>query len=108
MITSQCLRSPCPQDLGPRNKQSLGTLKLLFYSCSSSRNVNPNHFVPVIQDSHDNHCHECGMGGDLLCCDRCTKAFHAPCHDPPIHQDELDGVDGETLCNQCQVSDIVQ
>ncbi|XP_052214136.1 transcription intermediary factor 1-alpha-like isoform X7 [Dreissena polymorpha] len=36
-------------------------------------------------DPSEDYCGVCHNGGDLLCCDRCPKVFHLPCHCPPIN-----------------------
>mmetsp|Transcript_35461 Transcript_35461/g.105882 ORF Transcript_35461/g.105882 Transcript_35461/m.105882 type:complete len:130 (-) Transcript_35461:147-536(-) len=42
-------------------------------------------------------CGVCGDGGDLICCDRCTEAFHLCCLEPP-----LDAVpEGDWHCLYC-------
>ena len=30
-------------------------------------------------DLWESTCHSCGVGGDLVCCDECPKAWHASC-----------------------------
>lgn len=37
---------------------------------------------------------------DLICCDGCTKVYHAGCHKPKIH----DLPEGEWFCMECQKS----
>ena len=48
----------------------------------SKREVFVNH--NLFQGEHDDDCYMCYLGGDLLCCDFCEKAFHLPCHIPPL------------------------
>ena len=38
----------------------------------------------LFQGEHDDDCYMCYLGGDLLCCDFCEKAFHLACHIPPL------------------------
>eukprot|EP00584_Thalassiosira_punctigera_P003398 CAMPEP_0172525972 /NCGR_PEP_ID=MMETSP1067-20121228/983_1 /TAXON_ID=265564 ORGANISM="Thalassiosira punctigera, Strain Tpunct2005C2" /NCGR_SAMPLE_ID=MMETSP1067 /ASSEMBLY_ACC=CAM_ASM_000444 /LENGTH=617 /DNA_ID=CAMNT_0013309371 /DNA_START=125 /DNA_END=1978 /DNA_ORIENTATION=- len=35
-------------------------------------------------DLNQDHCHTCGHGGKLLCCDNCTLAFHLKCTRPML------------------------
>ncbi|KAL3778650.1 hypothetical protein ACHAW5_007540 [Stephanodiscus triporus] len=49
------------------------------------------------EDRHDTECHVCNDGGDLICCDGCTRAYHSNCHKPKIW--ELP--DGEWYCMIC-------
>ena len=39
---------------------------------------------------HDSVCNKCGEGGDLTCCEKCTKVYHFKCAGlkSPPHQDE--------------------
>ena len=49
----------------------------------------------VDQDLHDDYCDYCHDGGNLLCCDRCTAAFHLHC----LGLDEEPT--GDWLCSHC-------
>ncbi|KAH8939040.1 hypothetical protein BDL97_15G016300 [Sphagnum fallax] len=42
--------------------------------------------VPKVQKSEqsDDFCDICHLGGDLLCCDTCTKVYHLGCLNPPL------------------------
>jgi hypothetical protein len=46
------------------------------------REVVVNH--NLFQGEHDDDCYICYLGGDMLCCDFCEKAFHLVCHIPPL------------------------
>lgn len=35
--------------------------------------------VQAAPDIYPSHCHECRTGGELLCCDGCTSAWHLAC-----------------------------
>ncbi len=40
----------------------------------------------IRDDRNEEQCGACGKGGDLICCERCPAAFHAPCagyREPP-------------------------
>lgn len=37
-------------------------------------------------DMHAEVCSGCGLGGELLCCDTCTVAYHVDCADPPVSE----------------------
>ncbi len=39
----------------------------------------------LFQGEHDDECYMCYLGGDLICCDFCEKAYHLECHIPPLH-----------------------
>ena len=36
------------------------------------------------QDTHDDYCAVCDVGGELLMCDSCPRVYHLACHDPPL------------------------
>jgi hypothetical protein len=52
-----------------------------------------------VGDHHDSHCDKCNDGGDLICCDECTKAFHSNCHKPKIYSLP----EGHWTCMYCTV-----
>ncbi|KAL3789146.1 hypothetical protein HJC23_012235 [Cyclotella cryptica] len=39
----------------------------------------------LFEGVHDDDCYMCFNGGDLICCDFCSKVFHLECHIPPLH-----------------------
>eukprot|EP00035_Acanthoeca_spectabilis_P004385 m.102835 g.102835 ORF g.102835 m.102835 type:complete len:557 (+) comp12553_c0_seq1:100-1770(+) len=51
------------------------------------------------QIHNEDFCGNCGIGGGLICCDRCPLAFHVLCCNPPLDPDNLP--DGEWLCARC-------
>ena len=51
------------------------------------------------EDEHAEFCRECKDGGELLCCDQCTSAYHIKCLKPPL----LEIPDGEWHCPRCSV-----
>lgn len=50
------------------------------------------------QDDNDDFCASCHGGGELICCDGCTRSFHLKCLDPPMTQASLPD---EWFCNVC-------
>uniref|UniRef100_K3WA69 PHD-type domain-containing protein n=1 Tax=Globisporangium ultimum (strain ATCC 200006 / CBS 805.95 / DAOM BR144) TaxID=431595 RepID=K3WA69_GLOUD len=49
------------------------------------------------EDQWDVDCSVCGLGGELLCCDGCPRAFHVACID-------LEAIpDSEWFCNECNL-----
>ncbi|XP_028840912.1 sp110 nuclear body protein-like isoform X2 [Denticeps clupeoides] len=36
-----------------------------------------------LEQRNDDWCFICGEYGDLVCCDKCPRSFHRPCHIPP-------------------------
>mmetsp|Transcript_24416 Transcript_24416/g.49980 ORF Transcript_24416/g.49980 Transcript_24416/m.49980 type:complete len:801 (+) Transcript_24416:95-2497(+) len=48
------------------------------------------------EDSHEDYCYICDDGGDLVCCDDCTKAYHAECL-----QVDLDSLPDPWSCPKC-------
>jgi len=38
----------------------------------------------LFKGEHDDDCYICYNGGDLVCCDFCSKAYHMQCHIPPL------------------------
>ncbi|KAJ5200586.1 Zinc finger PHD-finger [Penicillium cf. griseofulvum] len=58
----------------------------------------PNSIEPP--DNSDD-CHQCGKGGDLLCCDTCINSYHFECLDPPL--DPKNPPQGEWHCPKCTI-----
>mmetsp|Transcript_34391 Transcript_34391/g.72464 ORF Transcript_34391/g.72464 Transcript_34391/m.72464 type:complete len:1592 (+) Transcript_34391:26-4801(+) len=52
---------------------------------------------PLFEGEHDDDCFMCFMGGDLICCDYCEKAYHMECHLPPL----VDIPPGLWKCQEC-------
>jgi hypothetical protein len=40
--------------------------------------------LQLFQGEHDDDCFICDNGGQLVCCDFCSKVFHKQCHIPPL------------------------
>ncbi|KXG52702.1 Zinc finger, PHD-finger [Penicillium griseofulvum] len=59
----------------------------------------PNSIEPPPDNSDD--CHQCGKGGDLLCCDTCINSYHFECLDPPL--DPKNPPQGEWHCPKCTI-----
>lgn len=51
-------------------------------------------------DEHNEFCRLCKDGGELLCCDSCTSAYHIFCLNPPLSEIP----DGDWKCPRCSVS----
>ncbi|KAL7510506.1 hypothetical protein ACHAXN_007375 [Cyclotella atomus] len=52
------------------------------------------------EGEHDDYCYICDDGGELVCCDYCSKAFHCQCHIPPLL--EIPGDDW--MCCECKAT----
>jgi len=61
----------------------------------------------VSLDPNEDYCAVCHNGGDLLCCDKCPRVYHLPCHVPTIASFPSDnstwmctlcGTDDDSLC----------
>ena len=52
----------------------------------------------LFEGEHDDDCYICDIGGDLVCCDYCSKAFHLDCHIPPLKRVPQ----GEFMCCECK------
>ena len=48
-------------------------------------------------DEHMEFCRVCKDGGELLCCDSCTSAYHTFCLNPPLTEIP----DGDWKCPRC-------
>ncbi|KAI9006590.1 hypothetical protein CLU79DRAFT_780122 [Phycomyces nitens] len=56
-----------------------------------------------IEDAKNNdYCDACGGLGRFLCCDACPKAFHFTCMEPPMEEEEVERIEGQWFCNECQ------
>ena len=51
--------------------------------------------------THDDMCHVCRLGGDLLCCDGCPNAIHLECSDLETHPQD----DEPFWCNECKTKE---
>ena len=49
---------------------------------SKPKKLNPN--LKLFEGEHDDDCYICYNGGELVCCDFCSKAFHCACHIPAL------------------------
>ena len=54
-------------------------------------------------DEHMEFCRICKDGGELLCCDSCTSAYHTHCLNPPLP----DIPDGDWKCPRCSCPPIL-
>lgn len=74
----------------------LSTAEKLPPTRSSSRKQPPPSLPSEPEsDDNDNHCSYCRLGGELLCCDTCDRAFHLPC------AQVVDVPDGDWSCPVC-------
>ena len=46
---------------------------------------------------HNDRCQQCGVGGELLCCDQCNLVYHMACLDPPLKRPPK----GDWFCPEC-------
>ena len=46
---------------------------------------------------HNDRCQQCGVGGELLCCDQCNLVYHMSCLDPPLKRLPK----GDWFCPEC-------
>eukprot|EP00889_Picochlorum_renovo_P000287 jgi/Picre1/27317/NNA_000286.t1 len=54
----------------------------------------------LMVDVYPDHCHKCKIGGELLCCDGCTTAWHVKC----TELKDMPGDDVPFLCSLCEKS----
>ncbi|XP_044598815.1 chromodomain-helicase-DNA-binding protein Mi-2 homolog isoform X3 [Cotesia glomerata] len=54
-------------------------------------------------DEHMEFCRVCKDGGELLCCDSCTSAYHTHCLSPPLSEIP----DGDWKCPRCSCPPIM-
>ena len=55
--------------------------------------------IGIVEDGSVDYCQHCQQGGDLICCDRCPRSFHADCL--PSGLDEDDIPDSDWMCHLC-------
>ena len=55
----------------------------------------------LVEDGNEFICTQCAMGGDLVCCDGCPKAFHIDCV-PALMRDGVP--DGDWFCPSCDAA----
>ncbi|EFJ41710.1 hypothetical protein VOLCADRAFT_67978 [Volvox carteri f. nagariensis] len=53
----------------------------------------------AFDDGNTENCVLCGVGGSLICCDRCPAAYHLRCIGQTAHSIP----DGDWLCPECAV-----
>ncbi|XP_050498669.1 chromodomain-helicase-DNA-binding protein Mi-2 homolog isoform X1 [Diabrotica virgifera virgifera] len=64
------------------------------WSCPHCENEGP---AEQDDDEHQEFCRVCKDGGELLCCDSCTSAYHTHCLNPPLPEIP----DGDWKCPRC-------
>ncbi|KAG5886139.1 hypothetical protein JTB14_011385 [Gonioctena quinquepunctata] len=64
------------------------------WSCPHCENEGP---AEQDDDEHQEFCRVCKDGGELLCCDSCTSAYHTHCLNPPL----VEIPDGDWKCPRC-------
>ncbi|XP_073702886.1 uncharacterized protein [Garra rufa] len=53
----------------------------------------------VMAQNNDDECFVCDSEEDLVCCDKCPRAFHSDCHIPAVDEDSP----GEWICTFCML-----
>lgn len=59
---------------------------------ADSSNADGQQQQEEVEDIHDTDCYVCKNGGDLICCDGCTKVYHAYCHKPKLKSEFVPNV----------------
>ncbi|KAK7175187.1 hypothetical protein R3I93_002174 [Phoxinus phoxinus] len=54
------------------------------------------------EDLNDDVCFVCDSEGDLVCCDKCPRAFHSHCHLPAVDEDSP----GQWSCTFCVIKNM--
>ena len=52
--------------------------------------------------NNDDECYFCRDGGNLLCCDYCSKSFHLRCHKPPLNIEPAETI---WKCCECKTEE---
>ncbi|KAL7541581.1 hypothetical protein ACHAXR_011047 [Thalassiosira sp. AJA248-18] len=63
-----------------RKCQSWGKANLIRANTAEDSNNDGEEKEEEEEDHHDVDCYVCKEGGDLICCDGCTKVYHSYCH----------------------------
>ncbi|XP_073688944.1 uncharacterized protein [Garra rufa] len=58
----------------------------------------------VMAQNNDDECFVCDSEEDLVCCDKCPRAFHSDCHIPAVDEDSP----GEWICTFCMLKNSKQ
>ena len=53
----------------------------------------------IVEDGSVDYCQHCQLGGDLICCDRCPRSFHAKCLPDGLEEDDIP--DADWMCHLC-------
>ena len=53
----------------------------------------------IVEDGSVDYCQHCQLGGDLICCDRCPRSFHAKCLPGGLDEDDIP--DADWMCHLC-------
>ena len=100
------VKSPKPSDF-QRRKLPARSGKATFDSSSETAAERrtrlakkQNKKKKLFKGNHDDECYICDNGGNLVCCDYCSKAFHLNCHIPPLKRVPH----GEWTCCECKAT----
>lgn len=73
------------------------------WSCPHCENEGTGAGADQDDDEHQEFCRVCKDGGELLCCDSCTSAYHTHCLNPPL----TDIPDGDWKCPRCSCPPLI-
>ncbi|XP_056309383.1 sp110 nuclear body protein-like isoform X2 [Danio aesculapii] len=54
----------------------------------------------LMNQNNDDVCYACHSDGDLVCCDKCPRAFHLDCHLPAVNKEDLPW---QWICTICML-----
>uniref|UniRef100_A0A3Q1FCM0 RING-type E3 ubiquitin transferase n=1 Tax=Acanthochromis polyacanthus TaxID=80966 RepID=A0A3Q1FCM0_9TELE len=109
-ISSKVERNKVPTPLQSTEDRSHSPSQPTASPWGQSKTKAPNHILSVaeeqqfdrnqarLEDSNEVLCAVCHTGGELLCCNKCTKVFHLTCHVPSL----LKSPSGEWFCSFCR------